>query len=174
MGHSDNGGRTREPDHEFLEALERRIQDFIASGEPEVALEPMNSFRRHQVHEMAVQFNLKSESKGEGHERHICLLHNPQEAIPQKKAPARQPEKQPDSQPSRQPARPSPRLPDFGSQTFPVKPGTSGILLVLKEDGSIMIKDDKDTHDNLSERLVTTRQIRIRNGKIVQPGDPEW
>ncbi|HUJ77095.1 MAG TPA: hypothetical protein VL359_19675, partial [bacterium] len=63
---------------------------------------------------------------------------------------------------------------DYGSQVFPVDPGTNGVRIALKRDGSIELYQERDRSHVVAERLVTSRQFRVRQGKIVQPGEPGW
>jgi hypothetical protein len=66
------------------------------------------------------------------------------------------------------------KLWDFGAQTFPVNPGEHGVRIALKADGSVELWSESDRHRIVDERLVTSRQIRVRHGKIVTPEDPDW
>lgn len=47
--------------------------DRLDSGEPEVALEPMSSYERKLIHDVATERGLESNSDGEGRRRHIVL-----------------------------------------------------------------------------------------------------
>jgi len=48
------------------------VKQVQSSGEP-MALEPMNAADRRVIHQLAVEYNLASESAGEGRDRHIVL-----------------------------------------------------------------------------------------------------
>ena len=50
----------------------RRFAENIEGG-PSMALPPMEKFQRKQVHEVALAFNLKSQSKGKGLDRYTTL-----------------------------------------------------------------------------------------------------
>ncbi len=141
-------------ERQFVESIETRINTFLASNDPELDLEPMNSYKRRLVHKLAVQYKLDTESRGEEPERRVCLVRTGDSAAPT--------------------GRPGPRSLDFGAQTFPINPGEEGLHLALKMDGTIELWQERDSHQVLDHRLVTTRQIRIRNGKIVTPEDAEW
>jgi hypothetical protein len=68
------------------------------------------------------------------------------------------------------PARPA-RLWDYGSQTFPVNPGKKGIHMALKVDGSIEMYREQDRSHVLADRVITAREFRVREGKLVMPGE---
>ena len=48
------------------------VKQVQTSGEP-MALEPMNAADRRVIHQLAVEYNLASESAGDGRDRHIVL-----------------------------------------------------------------------------------------------------
>ena len=169
-----------------------------ASDEQNMALEPMNSFKRRIVHNVAKEYQIETESRGEDRERHVFLIRTTTSATPAEaprrqpgEAPFHAPRREPDeAPPSRAPRRErdfdrersedstdlpgSSRLWDFGSQTFPINPGEHGVHIAIKRDGSIEIFQEKDRNHVVAERLVTARQFRVRKGKIVQPGEPGW
>jgi hypothetical protein len=166
--------------------MESRLNLFIESDEEQLALEPMNSFRRRMVHNLATAYALQTESRGDGPERHVFLIKTPDSAVPAERPqpPARERDEAPrparGRERERDPERDEPRergpgrALDYGSQTFPVNPGRSGVRMALKRDGSIELYQERDKSQVVSERLVTAREIRVRDGKILQPGDPEW
>ncbi|MCH8884679.1 MAG: hypothetical protein IIA41_14440, partial [SAR324 cluster bacterium] len=103
-------------DREFSREIEMRIGYFLQSAEEELELEPMNSYRRRLVHNIAKNFRLHSESRGEDRDRYVCLIKT------------QETETEP---PSRV------RLWDYGTQIFNVSPGENGIRMALKIDGSV-------------------------------------
>ena len=149
----DPAERQERQEKKFLEELENRIKYFLMSEDRQLELEPMNSYKRRLVHKLAVQYKLGTESRGEEPERWVCLIRTEEAVMPEGR---------------------KPRLWDFGVQTFPVNPGKEGIRLALKSDGSLEVWSEAERHRILDDRLVTSRQVRIRNGKIVTPDDPEW
>jgi hypothetical protein len=44
----------------------------------------------------------------------------------------------------------------------------------LKADGSVEILREGERAQVLAERLITAREFRIRNGQLLQPGDPDY
>jgi len=52
------------------------VKQVQSSGEP-MALEPMNAADRRVIHQLAVEYNLASESAGDGRDRHIVLKPTP-------------------------------------------------------------------------------------------------
>jgi hypothetical protein len=178
--------------------MHHRLQQFLASDEQNMALEPMNSFKRRIVHNLAKEYQIETESRGEDRERHVFLIRTTTSATPAQ-APRRQPGEPPprapypdsdEAPPSRASGRDRPgererseeagggsgssRAWDFGSQTFPINPGKNGVHIAVKRDGSIEIFQEKDRNHVVADRVVTARQIRVRKGKIVQPGEPGW
>lgn len=146
-------------DREFGREIEMRISYFLQSEETELELEPMNSYRRRMVHNVARKFSLDTESRGEDRNRYVCLIKT--EDTPAKAADV--------------PAQaPRVRLWDYGSQTFPVNPGKKGIHMALKVDGSIELFRESERSHVLADRVVTAREFRVRDGKIVQPGEPGY
>ena len=139
----------------FVSDLETRVKYFMAGEDQELELEPMNSYKRRLVHQVAKDFQLETDSRGEEPNRFVCLIKTKDSKTPADRGPKA-------------------RLWDFGSQTFPVNPGSDGVRLALKVDGSIELVLDGKTHNILDEQLVTSKEIRIRKGKIVQPGEPNW
>lgn len=52
------------------------VKQVVASGEP-MDLQPMNAADRRVIHQLAVEYNLASESAGDGRDRHIVLKPTP-------------------------------------------------------------------------------------------------
>lgn len=138
-------------DRDFQRELEMRIAYFLQSADEELELEPMNSYRRRITHNLAKKYNMTSESRGEDRERYVCLV------------------KTDETPPVLESSKV--RLWDFGSQTFAVNPGVDGLRLALKIDGSLEIWREGEKNHIIAERLVTAKEVRIRKGQILVPGD---
>ena len=153
----DNGGDDQKERQAklFVSDLETRVKFFMSGDDKELELEPMNSYKRRLVHQVAKDFHLDTDSRGEEPNRFVCLIKTEDSKTPADKGR-------------------NPRLWDFGSQTFPINPGADGVRLALKTDGSIELVGEGRQYNVLDEQLVTAREIRIRKGKIVQPGEPNW
>jgi len=147
-------------DREFAREIEMRIAYFLRSPEEELELEPMNSYRRRMVHTIGIKFNLRTESRGEDRDRYVCLVKTPETLAPEAAAEAT-------------PAG-RVRLWDYGSQTFPVNPGTEGIHMALKVDGSLELFREQDRAHIVADRVVTAREFRVRQGRILLPDDPDY
>jgi R3H domain len=155
-------------EREFTREIEMRISYFLQSQEPELELEPMNSYRRRIVHNLAGRFHLRTESRGEDRDRYVCLVKTEETvAEPQGAAPA-------GAQGVAPAETPRVRLWDFGSQTFPVNPGPNGIHMALKSDGSLEIFRPEERSHVLAERVITSREFRVRQGQLLMPGDPGY
>lgn len=165
---------------EFAHEIEERLNLFIESDETEMALEPMNSFKRRIVHNLANAYNITSESRGEDRERHVYLIKTPESAIPAAGPPEieieerAEPERLGRGRADRREGRPSVRTWDYGAQVFNVRPGPEGIHIALKMDGSVELYREEEKEFMVTDRVVTTRQFRIRDGRIIQPGEPGW
>lgn len=141
-------------DRDFLRELEMRISYFLQSEEQSLDLEPMNSYRRRIVHTVAKKYSMTSESRGEDRERYVCLNKSGETPAPTEK--------------------PNVRLWDFGTQSFTVNPGENGLHLALKIDGSVEIWNEREKNQIIADRVVNANEIRIRQGKILVPGDPGY
>lgn len=172
-------------EREFGDEMHRRLQQFLVSDEQGMALEPMNSFKRRIVHNLAKEYRIETESRGEDRERYVYLMRTTSSATPEhapRGIPAERPPGASGSDRGRDEEPPedatdfpsAARVWDFGSQTFPVNPGENGVHIAVKRDGSIEIFQEKDRSHVVAERVVTARQIRVRKGKILQPGEPGW
>jgi len=160
-GRPPRRGRERERDdgkeraeRDFQREIQMRITYFLDSEEQELELEPMNSFRRREVHTLAKQYNLQSDSVGEDRDRRIRLTKTEET---EKKAPER-------------PA-PRVRLWDFGNQTFRLQPGKNGVRMALKVDGSVEIWREAESSHIIADRVVESSEFRIRQGRILVPGE---
>ena len=143
--------RKEKMDRDFQRELEMRISYFIRSEEQSLDLEPMNSYRRRMVHTIAKKYSMTSESRGEDRDRFVCLMKSGETPAASEQS--------------------NVRLWDFGSQSFTVNPGENGLHLALKIDGSVEIWDEREKGQIIADRVVNANEIRIRQGKILVPGD---
>lgn len=183
-------------EREFRRELETRFNFFLDSDEDELELEPMNSFRRRIAHTVAKEFNFDTESRGEEPNRYVALIKTEDSAAPEGGiTPEPEDDEPAEEQPreareERRPARsdrPAARSErpaargerparkwDYGNQTFPIEPGDKGLRLALKIDGSLEVWRESEEDYIIFDRMVTAREVRVRDGKIVQPGEPGW
>lgn len=141
-------------DQDFQRELEMRITYFLQSEEQSLDLEPMNSYRRRIVHTVAKKYNMTSESRGEDRDRYVCLI------------------KSGDTTAATAAAAPTNvRLWDFGTQSFTINPGENGLHMALKIDGSVEIWNEREKNQIIADRVVNANEFRIRQGKILVPGD---
>ena len=66
-------GGSRDSRSRQLAALVERAQQALQGGEPTFPLQPMSSYERKLVHDLASEQGLTSRSEGEGPSRHIVL-----------------------------------------------------------------------------------------------------
>ncbi|MBI3992778.1 MAG: hypothetical protein HY342_05865 [Candidatus Lambdaproteobacteria bacterium] len=147
--HDGKSGRDR-AERDFQREIEMRLQYFVESEEKELEFEPMNSFKRRHVHNIAKTFNMESYSRGDEPARYVAVVKTAETEVPKTR---------------------KPRKWDFGTQSFPIHPGQGGVHLALKLDGSIEMFREEDKDYVLDHAMVTAHEIRIRNGKILQPGE---
>jgi hypothetical protein len=69
-------------EQEFTDEMHARLQQFLASDEQGMALEPMNSFKRRIVHNLAKEYGIETESRGEERDRHVYLVRTTSSATP--------------------------------------------------------------------------------------------
>ncbi len=152
-GEERDGADTKDKiDRDFAREIEMRVAYFLDSDEEELELEPMNSYRRRMVHTLAKNYNLHSESRGEDRERFVCLVRTEETtAAPSTGRKA--------------------RLWDFGTQTFRVQPGPKGLRMALKVDGSVELWRESEKAHIIADRVLETTEFRIRQGKILVPGE---
>jgi hypothetical protein len=106
---SREGGFDRDrSEQEFTEEMHHRLQQFLASDEQNLTLEPMNSFKRRIVHNLAKEYQIETESRGEDRERHVFLVRTTVSATPAE-APRHQPGEAPPRAPHREPSEAPPR-----------------------------------------------------------------
>lgn len=139
-------------DRDFQREVEMRITYFLKSEEQSLDLEPMNSYRRRMVHTTAKKYNMTSESRGEDRERYVCLIKS-------------------GDTPAAAAAPTNVRLWDFGTQSFTINPGENGLHMALKIDGSVEIWNEREKNQIIADRVVNANEFRIRQGKILVPGD---
>ena len=192
----------REAREEAMAAeLQMRIEDFLDSDEDELELEPMNSFKRRMAHQVAKQCRVDTESRGEEPHRYVALLRTDDSAVPQaavprashseassagssapdsggderRPAPRREASGRDRESAGRDSSRSGPRRSvDYGTQTFAVAPGAEGLRIALMHDGAIEIWREKEQGRVIDERFVTASALRIRQGRIIQPGEAGW
>ena len=208
--HSPRSGN-RDPnqgsdEQEFQQEILKRIGLFIKSPDDSQELEPMNSFHRRLVHQLANLANLDSETMGEGRERWVKWNRTTNSYIP-KSIPAptddspqynRNQDSNYDDRPryksnsgrpprdsSGRPPRDSSgyssgrssgfsRDPGLENKVLSISCGQDGIELALKKDGSINVYQPEDEPYIIHRRLVTEPQVKIKEGRILQPSDADW
>ena len=138
-------------DQELMTEINTALIRFINSGDSQIQLEPMNSYRRRMVHKIGTEFKLTSESTGEGDNRSVRLEKTNVSAIPEnvnKK-----------------------RVFDRGIEIFYAKPGAE---IVLRNDGSFGISLKERKSRVLDKRTVEDGEFRIRENKIICKDDVNW
>ncbi len=140
---------------EFLDYYAERLVSFIQSDEEMIHLEPMNSFYRRLIHNLAIRFKLKTHSEGENRERHIVITKAGDSSIP-KDLNLRTP------------------VWDWGDREFLVNSLEEEVEIVLNRDGSFGLKKFDKKAKLLDAQKITTGSFKIKNNKIITIHDLDW
>ena len=136
--------------------LEHRIGDFIQGEESRLDLEPMNSYLRRLVHNLAKEFGLQSSSAGEGNDRYIVLEKTDDTRIPEQ--------------------RKTKALPiwHYGDREFIVGDSDNGIDIFLGSDGTVGIYESNYRGVVVDRKVVRSKAFKIKRNKIVEYNDQDW
>ena len=146
----------KEKDEEFVLNHEELLIQFFESDDDVLSLEPMNSYYRRLVHNLAKRYKYETHSEGEGDQRHIVLTKTPKIALPERIQ------------------KKSPVVWDFGDREFFIDPLKKGMEIYLGKDGSIGIYDDNNGVDYITKKKVQSSSFKIRRNKIVEIDNDEW
>jgi hypothetical protein len=142
-------------DQDFIDLYFDKLSEYVVNGKEVIHLDPMNSFYRRLIHNLANDFNFKTHSEGEGNERHIVLSRTSKTATP-KRTKTEKPKW------------------DFGDQEFLVNSSAGGINIFLGRDGNIGIYDENQNAPYLDKRMVTSSSFKVKNSKIIVVEDKNW
>ena len=138
----------KERDEDFVLRYEDLLVEFFESNEEEVSLEPMNSYYRRLVHNLAKRYKYKTHSEGEGDQRHIVLTKTPKIVLPER-------------------IQKKPQIVwDFGEREYFIDPLNKGLEVFLGKDGSIGIYEDSNNVDYITKKKVYSNSFKIRRNKI--------
>lgn len=146
----------KEKDEEFVLRHEELLVEFFESDDDELSLEPMNSYYRRLVHNLAKRYQYKTHSEGEGDQRHIVLTKTPKTKLVdriQKKPPI---------------------IWDFGDREYFIDPLNKGLEVYLGKDGSIGVYEDRNNAEYITKKKVYSNSFKIRRNKIVEIDNDEW
>lgn len=151
MGNSSDSRQVQE----FIDYNSERLVSFAKSEEEIIRLEPMNSFYRRLIHNLANRFNFKTNSEGENRDRHIVITKTKDSHIPE----------------DLNVTRP---VWDWGDREFSVNPLEEEIEIVLFRDGSFGMRGSNESTKLIDSRKVTTGSFKIKGNKIVTIQDSDW
>ncbi len=143
-------------DEDFLEQYEEYLKDFLEGDESVIDLDPMNSYYRRLIHNLSVEFNLKTESKGEGKERYIILTKTKDSKLPEGIRKKRK------------------IVWNFGDREYLVNPLKLYTEVFLAKDGSVGLCGENNKNDYLARKKVVSGSFKIKMNKIVELHDEEW
>ena len=142
-------------DREFVDYYAERLVSFLKSIEKTIHLEPMNSFYRRLVHNLAKRFHFNTKSEGENLDRHIVITKTEGSRVPEDlniKRPVW----------------------DWGDREFLVNPMEPEVEIVLLHNGSFGLRGENEKERSYDMRKITTGSFKIKNNKIVTIHDMEW
>ena len=143
-------------DDEFLSECEDLLAGFMKMSEKTLDLEPMNSYYRRLVHNLASKFKLETSSKGEDKERHVVLTKTEESKTPETVTKRR------------------PIVWNFGNQEFLVNPLEECVEIYLGKDGSVGIYNESAKIPYITKKKVASGSFKIKMNKIVEMNDQEW
>lgn len=145
-----------ERDDVFVAECEEQMTGFMKSDEKVLHLEPMNSYYRRLVHHLAQEFQLKTNSEGEGPDRHVVLTKANKSQVPEKLR----------NQKS--------IVWNFGDQEFLVDPLQKEVEVYLGKDGTVGLFDPGANIPYITKKKVVSGSFKIKMNKIVELQDEEW
>lgn len=142
-------------EEEFLLQYEEKLIGFLESPDKVLHLEPMNSYYRRIIHNLAVRFGFGTSSEGADKERHVVIT-----KTKESKAPERIKRKEPVTW-------------NFRDREFLVDPLAKEVEVYLGKDGSVGLFN-KDVRDHITRKKVVSGAFKIKMNKIVELQDDEW
>ncbi len=146
----------KERDDNFLSDYQEQLIEFMKSEETDLHLEPMNSYYRRLVHHLASEFKLKTNSEGDGADRHVVPTKSDRSLTPDKLKNQR------------------PIVWNFGDQEFLVDPLQTSVEVYLGKDGSVGLYHEATTTPYITKKKVVSGAFKIKMNKIVELHDEEW
>ena len=146
----------KEKDEEFVLSNEALLVEFFESDEEVLSLEPMNSYYRRLVHNLAKRYQYKTHSEGEGDQRHIVLTKTSKIKLPERI------QKKPEI------------VWDFGEREFFIDPLNKGLEVYLGKDGSVGIFENSNHVEYITKKKIYSNSFKIRRNKIVEIENDEW
>ncbi len=149
-------GELKDRDDVFVAEYEEQLIGFMKGEENDIHLEPMNSYYRRLIHHLAMEFKLKTNSEGEGADRHVVLTKTKHSQIPDKLKNQR------------------PIVWNYGDQEFLVDPLQPEIEVYLGKDGSVGLYNESANIPYITKKKVVSGVFKIKMNKIVELYDEEW
>ncbi len=146
----------KEKDEAFLTEYEEQLIDFMKGEQNVLHLAPMNSYYRRLVHHLALEFDLKTHSEGEGADRHVVLSKKDESSVPNRLKNQRT------------------IMWNFGDQEFLVDPLQPEVEVFLGKDGSVGLFDESSKTPYIAKKKVVSGVFKIKMNKIVELHDEEW
>jgi len=142
-------------DRSFNNMIFDQFEEFIKSGETTLLMPPMNSYKRRLVHQLALEFEMESQSEGEDKERHNVLTKTDKTAVPQK-SPLKQ------------------ITWNHGNREYLTPKSRDGVKISLLSNGSVMTDGAYLPDDIITSKVVTTGSFKVINNRIIEFHEDGW
>ncbi len=146
----------RDKDEVFIAEYEEQLVEFMRGDQQVLHLVPMNSYYRRLVHHLALEFNLQTQSEGDGTERHVVLNKSGECETPDRLKNQRS------------------IVWNFGDQEFLVDPLQQEVEVFLGKDGSVGLYEEALKTPYITKKKVVSGVFKIKMNKIVELNDEEW
>ena len=142
-------------EEEFLIQYEEKMIGFLESSDEKMHLEPMNSYYRRLIHNLALRFSFGTSSEGADKDRHVVIT---------KKKGSKAPERI---------KRKDPVTWNFRDREFLVDPLAEEVEVYLGKDGSVGLFNE-NVRDHITRKKGVSGAFKIKMNKIVELQDEEW
>jgi hypothetical protein len=142
-------------EEDFLIEYEEKLIGFLESSDETKHLEPMNSYYRRLIHNLALRFGFGTSSEGSDKDRHVVIT---------KKKGSKAPERI---------KRKDPVIWNFREREFLVDPLAEEVEVYLGKDGSVGLFNES-VRDHITKKRVVSGVFKIKMNKIVELQDEEW
>ncbi|NQU63255.1 MAG: hypothetical protein HQ517_03080 [SAR324 cluster bacterium] len=142
-------------EEEFIIEQEEKLIEFLESKDKVLHLEPMNSFYRRLIHNLAARYGFGTSSEGADKDRHVVITKTNESKTPERIK------------------RKDPVTWNFRDREFLVDPLAEEVDVYLAKDGSVGLYNES-VRDHITRKKVVSGVFKIKMNKIVELQDDEW
>lgn len=139
-----------------LQNCQTILSDFTNGQASQKILQPMNSYVRRVIHQVAKEYQILSSSHGEEDQRHVVLKRTPKTSVPKQLKALNNP------------------VWNFSHREFLVRKSQIGSTMVLLKNGSVELLAKQPAELILDQQLITTGSFKVIKNQLVQFTDPLW